>query len=71
MGVRKSICRKNCRGQALAEYVLMVVMSVVLMLTLMLFLAAFTRHGGRMISFVGWEPSPPSYNEMNNIMKGL
>ena len=59
------------RGQALTEYVLMMVMCVVLMLAMLLFLAAFTQHGARLIGFIAWEPNPPSYNEMNNIMSGL
>lgn len=69
--MKKGIYRKFPRGQALTEYVLMVVMCTVLMLAMMLFLAAFTQHGARLIGFIGWEPSPPSYNEMNEIMNGL
>lgn len=48
----------------------MVVMCLVMVFAMMLFLAAFTRQGARMMEFVAWEPSPPSYNEMLNMTNG-
>ena len=62
--------RNGIAGQALTEYVAMLVVCVLFTVVLCALLAAFSRHGARLIGLVSWEPNPPDRSQMEQIVSG-